>query len=267
MKNLTVSALFIIAAVLSLLVRGGVIRQAAGGQAGGTENGIEDTWTGILGGQEGKLNRSGNGISGTWTQTGVPAQPLTLERSAETSAPESAARNPPRRWSTRRSLLPRLFNMVIPISPTAFKADGKWHLVYELHLSNMDKWEYRFTRIEVVPADATAKNAGEFFRTPISMACSSIRAWPTLRALSKLSPGEFGAVFMWVTFDSLADVPAAIEHRISVKIGDYPEAYVGGDASYQRDQQACGGDFAAFARRGLAGGEWAVEYFACIGGR
>jgi murein DD-endopeptidase len=223
MKNLTVSVLFIIAAVLSLLVRGGVIRQAAGGQAGGTENGIEDTWTGILGGQEGKLNRSGNGISGTWTQTGVPAQPLTLERSQETSAPESAALQSAAKVEHTPKPIAPLFNMVIPISPTAFKADGKWHLVYELHLSNMDKWEYRFTRIEVVPADAPQKALAEFSDADLD----GMFVHPGLanaESMSKLLPGEFGAVFIWVTFDSLAEVPAAIENRISVKIGDYPEA-------------------------------------------
>ena len=47
---------------------------------------------------------------------------------------------------------------------------------------------------------------------------------PTAEKVSKLAPGEFGAVFLWVTFDKLEDIPSAIAERISVKIGDYPEA-------------------------------------------
>src|SRR5271168_5520349 len=36
-------------------------------------------------------------------------------------------------------------NIVVPIGPTAFKADGKWHLVYELHLTNLGKWDCLLT--------------------------------------------------------------------------------------------------------------------------
>lgn len=269
MKNLMGIALFIVAALPSLLVAGGLFQAAASGEARGAENGMEGAWAGVLGGRlhlvdiitkadngelggtsnrldqhavvplsnvglsgnavrfeaprvggvyEGKLNGDGNGISGTWTQTGVPAQPLNFERSAGSGSPQAAAMAE----HTPKPIAP-LFNTVIPLSPTVFKADGKWHLVYELHLSNMDKWDYRFTRIEVVPADATQKTLATFSGAELD-GMFVHPGWPGAERTSKLSPGEFGAVFMWVTCDSLADVPAAIDHRISVKIGDYPEA-------------------------------------------
>ena len=44
----------------------------------------------------------------------------------------------------------------VPIAPTAFRADGKWHVVYELHLNNMDRRPYRLTKVEVVSADSTS---------------------------------------------------------------------------------------------------------------
>ncbi|MGA7623600.1 MAG: M23 family metallopeptidase [Candidatus Acidiferrales bacterium] len=269
MKNLIGIALFIVAALPSLLLASGLFHAAAGGEAHGAENGIEGAWTGVLGGRlhlvviitkadngelggtlnsldqhavvplgnvrlggnavrfeaprvggvyEGKLNGDGSGISGTWTQTGVPAQPLNFERSAGSGAPQAAAMAK----HTPKPIAP-LFNTVIPLSPTVFKADGEWHLVYELHLSNIDKWDYRFTRIEVVPADATQKTLATFSGAELD-GMFVHPGLPGAERTSKLSPGEFGAVFMWVTFDSLADVPAAIDHRISVKIGDYPEA-------------------------------------------
>ena len=31
---------------------------------------------------------------------------------------------------------------------------------------------------------------------------------PNAEKVSKLAPGEFGAVFLWVTFDKLEDIPA-----------------------------------------------------------
>jgi hypothetical protein len=173
---------------------------------------------------EGKLKKNGRDISGSWTQTGVPAQALDFTRRVESGeASEGTAEQAvPKAEHTPKPLLPG-FNAVIPIAPTAFKADGKWHLVYELHISNMDKWEYAFTRIEVVSADAAQKTLATFSGADLD-GMFIHPGLPNAEKVSKLAAGEFGAVFLWVTFDKLEDIPAAIAERISVKIGDYPEA-------------------------------------------
>jgi hypothetical protein len=173
---------------------------------------------------EGKLKKNGRDISGSWTQTGLPAQALDFTRRVESGeASEGTAEQAvPKAEHTPKPLLPG-FNAVIPIAPTAFKADGKWHLVYELHISNMDKWEYAFTRIEVVSADAAQKTLATFSGADLD-GMFIHPGLPNAEKVSKLAAGEFGAVFLWVTFDKLEDIPAAIAERISVKIGDYPEA-------------------------------------------
>jgi murein DD-endopeptidase MepM/ murein hydrolase activator NlpD len=169
---------------------------------------------------EGKLKKNGRDLSGSWTQTGAAVQALDFTRSAESGA---TAEQPVRKAEhTPKPLLPA-FDAVIPIAPTACKADGKWHLVYELHISNMDKWEYAFTRIEVVSADGAQKTLATFSGAELDEMFSHPGV-PAAEKVSKLAPGEFGAVFLWVTFDKLEDIPAAIAERISVKIGDYPEA-------------------------------------------
>src|SRR5271155_3032806 len=169
----------------------------------------------------GKLKKNGRDISGSWTQTGEPAQALDFTRSTE-SGETSEQAAVPKAEHTPKPVVP-LFNAVIPIAPTAFKADGKWHLVYELHISNMDKWEYAFTRIEVVSADDAQKTLATFSGTDLDGMIIH-PGLPNAPKASKLAPGEFGVVFLWVTLDKLEDVPAAIAERISVKIGDYPEA-------------------------------------------
>jgi murein DD-endopeptidase MepM/ murein hydrolase activator NlpD len=177
---------------------------------------------------EGKLRKNGRDISGSWTQTGVPAQALDFTRGAESAgssngnAGANSVQPAPKGEHTPKPLLPG-FDTVIPVAPTAFKADGKWHLVYELHISNMDKWEYAFTRIEVVSADAAQKTLATFSGADLD-GMFSHPGLPDAEKVSKLAPGEFGAVFLWVTFDKLEDIPAAIAQRIRVKIGDYPEA-------------------------------------------
>jgi murein DD-endopeptidase len=42
---------------------------------------------------------------------------------------------------------------------------------------------------------------------------------------SKIGPGGFAVVYMWANFDNLNDVPGSIRHRITVKVGDYPEGF------------------------------------------
>jgi murein DD-endopeptidase MepM/ murein hydrolase activator NlpD len=214
------------------------ITKASNGELGGTLNSVDQhallplsniTLNGnavrfeaprVGGVYEGKLKSDGSGISGTWVQTGVPAKPLDFARSAESSARQDEAKAE----HTPKPIAP-LFNMTIPIAPTAFKADGKWHLVYELQLSNMDKWDYRFARIEVMPRDERQRaTAVATFSGAELDGMFTHPGVPNAEKVSKLAPGEFGVVFMWETFDSPGDAPAAIAHRISVKIGDYPEA-------------------------------------------
>jgi hypothetical protein len=173
---------------------------------------------------EGKLKKNGRDISGSWTQTATPAQALDLTRRTESGATSegNVEQAVPKAEHTPKPLLPG-FNAVIPSAPTAFKADGKWHLVYELHISNMDKWEYAFTRIEVVSADAAQKTLATFSGADLN-GMFIHPGLPNAEKVSKLAAGEFGVVFLWVTFDKLEDIPSAIAERISVKIGDYPEA-------------------------------------------
>lgn len=215
------------------------ITKSSGGELGGTMNSVDQhavlalsnvTLRGdavrfevprVGGVYEGKLKKNGRDISGSWTQTGVPAQALDFTRSTDSGGTREQAAVP-KAEHTPKPLLPG-FDAVIPIAPTLFKADGKWHLVYELHISNMDKWEYAFTRVEVVSADATQKTLATFSGAELD-GMFSHPGLPNAEKVSKLAPGEFGAVFLWVTFDRLEDIPAAIAERISVKIGDYPEA-------------------------------------------
>ncbi|HEY4951497.1 MAG TPA: M23 family metallopeptidase [Candidatus Acidoferrales bacterium] len=226
------------------------ITKSSSGELGGTMNSVDQhavfalsnvTFHGdalrfevprVGGVYEGKLKKNGRDISGSWTQTGVPAQALDFKRSAESGGSSTGTSNgtsaggseqpAPKAEHTPKPLLLG-FNAVIPIAPTAFQADGKWHLVYELHISNLDKWEYAFKRIEVVSADAAQKTLATFSGAELD-GMSIHPGLPNAEKVSKLAPGEFGVVFLWVTFEKLEDIPAAIAQRISVKIGDYPEA-------------------------------------------
>lgn len=169
---------------------------------------------------EGKMNESGSEISGTWTQNGVPAQPLSFKRSESAKAPpENSSKTPEH---TPKPLTVPL-DVVIPIAPTAFKADGKWHLAYELHASNLGRSDCEITKVDVIAADNGEKSLATFSGSDLE----GMMTHPGGSAAQKgkIGPGGFAVVYIWATFDSLGAVPASIRQRITVKIGDYPEGF------------------------------------------
>jgi hypothetical protein len=130
---------------------------------------------------------------------------------------------------TPKPLAPPL-DVAVPIDPTAFKADGKWHLVYELHVANFSKWDCQLTSVEVLRNDLPPKSLASFQ----DAALDAMMFRPgfegdrkTLEAAKKtiLGPGTLAIVYMWVTLAKLEDVPEKIRHRITANIGDYPEAF------------------------------------------
>jgi hypothetical protein len=120
-------------------------------------------------------------------------------------------------------------DVTVPIDPTAFKAGGKWHLVYELHVANFGTWDCQLTHVEVLTNGVSSKSLASFPDTGLG----SMMYHPGLEGAGKtvepgkktiIAPGVLAVVYMWVTLDRLDDVPQVIRHRIVMKIGDYPEA-------------------------------------------
>jgi murein DD-endopeptidase MepM/ murein hydrolase activator NlpD len=168
---------------------------------------------------EGKFNAARTAIAGTWTQSGVPAQPLNFVRSTEEAGAKGAQSMPE---GPKEKPLSAFVDVVVPIAPTAFKADGKWHLVYELHLNNMDRWNYQLTKVEAISGDA----AGRSLVTYTGAGLEAVVRRPGqvgVTEKSKLPPGTMGVVYMWATVDTQEEVPATIRQRLTVKVGTYPE--------------------------------------------
>jgi murein DD-endopeptidase len=170
---------------------------------------------------EGKLNSAGTELNGTWTQSGVPTQPLSFTRSTEDSAAKDKGAQKTEEGPKTKPL--SIFeDVVVPIAPTAFKADGKWHIVYELHLNNMDRWEHTLTKVEAISADAAARTLVAYSGAELESAMAR-PGMPGAGEKSKIGPGMMAVVYVWATFDSPEAVPAAVKQRLTVKVGTYPE--------------------------------------------
>jgi murein DD-endopeptidase len=169
---------------------------------------------------QGTMTSDGSEISGSWTQTGVPEQALSFKRTASAKAsPESETKTP--EHTPKPQTLP--LDIVVPMAPTAFKADGKWHVVYELHVSNLGKWACELTRVDILDANVGQKPLASFSGAELDGMVAHPGGDDTQK--SKIGPAQLAVVYMWATFDNLEAVPASIRERVTAKIGDYPEGF------------------------------------------
>jgi murein DD-endopeptidase len=173
---------------------------------------------------EGTLNAARTAVEGTWIQAGMPAQPLAFTRSAEDSAAKDTAAQKPVEGPKEKPIS-TFVDVVVPIAPTAFKADRKWHLVYELHLNNMDHWDYQLTKVEAISGDASARSLVAYSGAELESVIAR-PGQPNATEKAKLTGGSMGVVYMWATFDTESAVPATMRQRLTVKIGTYPEELI-----------------------------------------
>jgi hypothetical protein len=167
---------------------------------------------------EGVLNAARTEVKGTWTQTGVPPQPLSFQRNDKAGASSEEKAAAPA--STPKPLAPPL-DVAVPFAPAAFRGDGRVHLVYELHIANMGRSDCKLMRIEVVAGDSPGRLLTRFAGADLESMVT--RPGQTVSEVTKIGPGATAVVFMWITLDRPEDVPATLRHRVSMKVGDYPE--------------------------------------------
>ena len=166
---------------------------------------------------EGKLNADRSELTGQFSQGGN-VLPLTFKRSSS-ATPAASPQTPAR---TQRPIdVP--VDVTIPTAPVVFKGSGKTHLVYELHITNFSRSPSLFTRLDVLtPGNNTPLVAygaddlgGRVVRPGVAPTTTEekLTVGPGLRAITHL----------WLTFDVPTVAPKSIQHRLSFKVGDYPE--------------------------------------------
>ena len=186
---------------------------------------------------EGTLNAAHNAVEGSWTQAGTPAQPLTFPRAADDSAAKDTAAQKPVEGPKEKPIS-TFVDVVVPIAPTAFKADGKWHIAYELHLNNMDHWDYRLTKVEAISGDASARSLVTYAGTELE-AVMARPGQPGATEKAKLAGGSTAVVYVSATFDTENAVPAAIRQRLIVKSERIPMSRLCNDGHSRRTRSHC----------------------------
>jgi murein DD-endopeptidase MepM/ murein hydrolase activator NlpD len=166
---------------------------------------------------EGKLNAERSELTGQFSQGGS-VLPLTFKRSSS-ATPAASPQTP----TTPQRPIDVPVDVAIAMSPAIFKGGGKTHVVYELHVTNFSRNPSVFRRLEVVtpgPEKQLASYAGDELGSRVVR--PGVGGSTTDEKL-KLGPGLRLIVHLWLTFDAPADAPKSVQHKLTFKVGDYPE--------------------------------------------
>lgn len=167
---------------------------------------------------EGKLNADHSELTGTFSQSGA-LLPLTLKRSGKTIAETQVAKP-----AAPQRPIDVPVDVTIPVQPTEFRGGGKTHLCYELHVTNFGRADCVLTRVEVTKADSLKRVLAVYEGDELGSRV--IRPGLTPAATHeklKLGAGLRLVAYLWLTFDAATEPPASLQHRLSFKVGDYPE--------------------------------------------
>lgn len=110
----------------------------------------------------------------------------------------------------------------VPMAPTPVKADGKVHLIYELHITNFRARNLEVIRVEVL-GDANALPLASYKDEELTSRIASPGAPPDLPDKRIIGGGTRAVVFLQITLDNEANVPRALRHRLFFK-PDEPDA-------------------------------------------
>jgi murein DD-endopeptidase MepM/ murein hydrolase activator NlpD len=198
---------------------------------------------------DGTFNKDFSEIAGSWTQNGM-AQPLAFQRAESASA--SSVKDDDKKTSSNKPFSSPA-DVTVPIAPTAFQADGKTHIVYELHITNFaGSTPMTLAGIEVL-SDAGTSLA----RMEKSDLVANTLVIGNYQAAGidklNLAPGQMANVYIWITLENSAKVPAFLEHKIAVKMGKSAD-----EITSRGTRVAMGRDVATISAP-LRGDNWAAE--------
>ncbi len=115
------------------------------------------------------------------------------------------------------------WEVIVPIAPSTFRADGKTHLVYELHVTNLGAVEQTLTGLEILDSDG--KIVARYEGSDLSDILAR-RGMPAGPDRGRLARGQRTLVYVWIVLDASAEqAPKTLRHRFHVKTGESPETH------------------------------------------
>jgi murein DD-endopeptidase MepM/ murein hydrolase activator NlpD len=108
----------------------------------------------------------------------------------------------------------------VPLAPTPVKADGRIHLLYELHLTNLRLRSLELIRLEVLNDQASVRPLAVYRDAELVSRLARPGAPSDLADKRAIGGGMRAVVFLQITFNSVSEVPLALRHRLFFKSDD-----------------------------------------------
>ena len=123
-----------------------------------------------------------------------------------------------------RPILSVPIDVTVPKAPSPFKANGRTHLVYELHVTNFGADDCLLDRVTALDADASGRELAAYEGDALADATAR-PGLTAVRGAAKLNIGAGGraVVYIWLSVDD-GRVPRAVQHRVALKLGESQRA-------------------------------------------
>lgn len=126
----------------------------------------------------------------------------------------------PKYICAQNNLLTAPVDLEIPMAPAPVKADGKIHLLYELHITNFRAKNLELTRVEILKDEANAQPLASYKDTELVNRLGRPGAPPDLSDKRIIGGGMRAVVFLQITVNTEADIPRSLHHRLFFKLDD-----------------------------------------------
>ena len=108
-------------------------------------------------------------------------------------------------------------DLEVPFAPAPVKANGKTHLVYELHITNFRARSLELTRLEVLADDLNTPPLASYQNLELINKLGRPGATADLADKRLIGGGMRSVVFLQITVDTDSAVPRALRHRLFFK--------------------------------------------------
>jgi hypothetical protein len=146
----------------------------------------------------------------------------------------------------------------VPAAPTPVRIAGRWHLAYELHITNYRTVDVTPTHIDVIGGDPGAPLFASYEEQELARRFAQVGARPDNSDKRSIGAGMQVVLFVWLDLADAISVPPVIRHRISYRVGglgmgEERATIEAGITDVRRDS-------AVVLAAPLRGGPWAALY-------
>jgi murein DD-endopeptidase len=106
----------------------------------------------------------------------------------------------------------------VPAAPTPVRIAGKWHLAYELHITNYRTVDVSLTRIDAIGGDRGAPPLASYEDQELARRLARVGARPDSSDKRSIGAGMHLVVFVGLDLAEAIPVPSVIRHRVSYRV-------------------------------------------------